>query len=358
MTDIRLPSYRVHVALGALDEVGASVRQAAAAYRYVIVTDTNVGPRYASRIREQLGPDVTRTITIPDGEAYKTRDTWAAITDEMLDTGCGRDTTVIALGGGVIGDLAGFVAATFMRGVPFVQVPTSLLAMLDASVGGKTGVDTRAGKNLVGAFHQPAAVLIDPLVLRTLAPRHLRAGFAEAIKHGVIAEAAHFDAVAGVAAALGTGEPDTRALAAMIARSVEIKAAVVAADEREQGRRKTLNFGHTIGHAIEHLSDYALLHGEAVAIGICVEAAIAERLGVAEAGTAARIREACARAGLPVARPASLAAADILQLTHGDKKGRGGRAEYALPARIGAMAFAERGWSAPVDDAVVMDALA
>jgi 3-dehydroquinate synthase len=202
-------------------------------------------------------------VTLPAGEAHKTRDTWARATDAMLAAGCGRDTTVVALGGGVVGDLAGFVAATYLRGVPVVQVPTTLLAMLDASVGGKTAVDTPAGKNLVGAFHPPAAVLIDPALLATLPAPDLAAGAAEALKHGVIASAAHFDDVAALLPRLARGEADPAALARLVGDSVAVKAAVVAEDLTERGRRKTLNFGHTLGHAVEHASGYALRHGEA-----------------------------------------------------------------------------------------------
>ncbi|MDE3053118.1 MAG: 3-dehydroquinate synthase [Gemmatimonadota bacterium] len=351
-------TYRVHILPGALDAVGGVARVAVRAHRYAIVTDSNVGPLYGERVREALSGQAADLFTIPAGERHKTRETWAAVTDRMLDAGFGRDCAVIALGGGVVGDLAGFVAATFMRGVPVIHVPTSLLAMLDASIGGKTAVDTPAGKNLVGAFHQPAAVITDPGVLATLPVEQYRAGITEALKHGVIAEAAHFDAVAATAAGIDRHRPDARAISAIIARSVEIKSAVAYGDYRESGRRKTLNFGHTIGHAIEHLSGYALLHGEAVAIGMCVEAEIAERVGVARAGTADRIRAACAAAGLPDRRPMDLAAEAIVAATHGDKKGRAGRAEYALPAAIGGMAFGDRGWAAPVDDAVVLAALA
>lgn len=350
-------TYRVHILPGALDAIGGVVRVVARAHRYAIVTDSTVGPLYAQRAQEALAGEQSDVFTIPAGEANKTRKTWAAVTDDMLGAGLGRDAVVIALGGGVVGDLAGFVAATFMRGVPFVQVPTTLLAMLDASIGGKTGVDTRAGKNLVGAFHQPAAVIADPSLLATLPMEQLRAGFSEALKHGVIADPAHFDAVAALGTVLRRHRPDDRSVSAMIARSVEIKSAVVASDARESGRRKTLNFGHTIGHAIEHLSGYTLLHGEAVTIGMCVEAAIAERMEIAEPGTAARIRAACAQAGLPTSVPDDLPAAEILRVTHGDKKGRAGRASYALPARIGAMAFAERTWAAPVPDDVVLAVL-
>ena len=351
------PGYRVHVLPGAIDAAGGVARVAVRAHRYAIVTDSNVGPLYAAQVEAALAGLAAQVFTIPAGETHKTRETWAAVTDQMLDAGFGRDSAIIALGGGVVGDLAGFVAATFMRGIPLIQMPTSLLAMLDASIGGKTGVDTRSGKNLVGAFHQPSAVIIDPAVLATLPRTQFRSGLSEALKHGAISDRAHFNAVATLAAEHRDRLPDLRAVSALIARSVEIKSAVVARDTREAGRRKTLNFGHTLGHAIEHLSGYRLLHGEAVAIGMCLESTLAERAGVAVAGTADRIRSAVEGAGLPTQRPADLDPAAILRATHGDKKGRRGRAEYALPVEIGRMAFDDRGWSAPMDDSLVLEAL-
>lgn len=351
------PNYRVHILPGVLDAIGGVVRVVVRAHRYAIVTDSNVGPLYAERVQAALTGLQSDVFTIPAGETHKTRDSWAAVTDQMLDAGFGRDSAVIALGGGVVGDLAGFVAATFMRGIPVVQTPTTLLAMLDASIGGKTAVDTPAGKNLVGAFHHPSAVIIDPSVLATLPPEQMRSGLSEAIKHGVIADPSHFSAAATFGAALQSHRQEVRATSAIVARSVEIKSAVVASDAREAGRRKTLNFGHTLGHAIEHLSGYALLHGEAVSIGMCLEAELAERMGVAQSGTADRIRAACEGAGLPIERPADMDPERILQLSHGDKKGRAGQAQYALPTRIGAMAFGDTGWSAPVDDALVLKTL-
>ena len=352
---VELATYTVSIGRGLLDALGDVVREAAPAHRYAIVTDSSVGPIYADRAVRSLGDDRTRVFTIPAGEAHKTRDTWAMLTDAMLAAGYARDTTVVALGGGVVGDVAGFVAATFMRGVPFVQVPTSLLAMLDASIGGKTGVDTPAGKNLVGAFHQPAAVIADPNVLATLPPEHLRAGLAEAIKHGVIADADHFVAVADLAPSISAGT--ARHSAELIARSVAIKADVVRRDEREGGLRKVLNFGHTIGHAIELLSGYRMLHGEAVAAGMVLEARLAERLGIAEPGTADRVRQAVHRASLPSERPLEQRAEDVLVSTRTDKKVRGGVVEYALPARVGAMSGAERGWVTPVADDTVLEIL-
>lgn len=355
--EIALPTYRVTVEAGALDRVGEIVREAAPAHRYAIITDSNVGPRYAIRVSNRFGAAETMVFSVPAGEPHKTRETWARLTDEMLAAGLGRDTTVIALGGGVIGDLAGFVAATFMRGVPYVQVPTTLLAMVDASVGGKTGVDTGAGKNLVGAFHQPAAVVADTTVLATLPLDHLRAGMAEAIKHGVIADARYFDSTSATAANVQSLDVGGSALQDLVARSVEIKADIVRRDEREGGVRKTLNFGHTIGHAVELCSGFSLLHGYAVAIGMVYEAGIAERIGIADSGTASRVSQAVRAAGLPHVRPSAVGVDDILIATRGDKKARGGQPEYALPKRIGEMAAAERGWAIPVTDDIVREAL-
>jgi 3-dehydroquinate synthase len=356
--EVALPTYRVIIGPGVVEQVGEIARAVAPAHRYAIITDSNVGPAHAAGVRAAFEADRARVFTVPAGEAHKTRETWAGLTDELLAAEFGRDSAIIALGGGVIGDLAGFVAATFMRGVPYVQVPTSLLAMVDASVGGKTAVDTAAGKNLVGAFHQPAAVIADTGMLGTLPHDQLRAGMAEAIKHGVITDAEYFASVARVASDLKAVDVSGEAMLDLVARSVEIKAHVVARDEREGGVRKTLNFGHTIGHAIELCTGYSLLHGEAVAIGMVYESALAERIGVAQPGTAARVRGAVRGAGLPEVRPLPVSVDAILEAARGDKKARAGRVEYALPTRIGAMAAADRGWSMPVSDAAVREVLA
>ncbi len=244
-----------------------------------------------------------------------------------------------------------------MRGIPYVQAPTSLLAMIDASVGGKTGVDTPAGKNLVGAFHQPVAVVADIALLATLPAPHLRAGMSEAIKHGVIADAAYFENVSELAGGLGGIDLSGNAMLELVTRSIEIKADVVRRDERESGVRKTLNFGHTIGHAVERCSRYRVLHGDAVAIGMAYESALAERLGVAEPGTAAIVRAALRRAALPDTLPSSLTVDEVIAATHGDKKARAGEVEYALPAGIGRMATEHGGWSLPVADSVVREVL-
>jgi 3-dehydroquinate synthase len=349
--------YRVTIGAGLRHEFAALVASAAPAHRYAVVSDDDVAVHYADALVADLRRHGLVSLhRMRAGETHKTRATWASLTDELLAAGCGRDTTIVALGGGVVGDVAGFVAATFMRGVPVVQCPTSLLAMIDASIGGKTGVDTEAGKNLVGAFHPPSAVLIDVDTLRTLPTAHRRAGLAEAIKHGVLADARYFARVEALVAAVLDGE--AAATLELVARSVEIKAEIVRADSREAGLRKTLNFGHTLGHAIEQVSGYALLHGEAVAIGMVLEARLAERIGVAEPGTAREIERVVRVAGLPHGRPRELSATAVLDATRHDKKARGGAVAYALPARIGSMAGAEREWAIEVGDTLVLEVLA
>jgi 3-dehydroquinate synthase len=349
-------SYRVVIGAGLRREFASQIARVARAHRYAVITDGHVAPHYADALVTSLAALAATTLhVVPAGEAHKTREEWARLTDELLDAGCGRDTTVVALGGGVVGDLAGFVAATFMRGVPVVQCPTSLLAMIDASIGGKTGVDTAAGKNLVGAFHPPAVVLADVETLRTLPEAHRRAGLAEAVKHGVVADADYFERIRADLPALLAGDP--AATLDCVTRSVEIKSEVVTSDTHERGRRKILNFGHTLGHAVEQVSGYALLHGEAVAIGMVLEARLAERMGIAERGTSESIERVIGGAGLPTEVPASLGNDEILRATKLDKKTRAGAVEYALPTRVGAMAGADRDWAVPVDDALVQSVL-
>lgn len=354
-------AYPVFCEAGILTHAADLVARVAPAHRIAIIADANVAALHAPGLHATLSSVVPGerviTLTMPAGEAEKTRERWATLTDALLSWGAGRDTTVVALGGGVVCDLAGFVAATYMRGIPVVQVPTSLLAMVDASVGGKTAVDTPSGKNLVGAFHDPSAVIIDPAVLATLPPEQLRAGMAEVIKHGVIADVAYFDRVLQALPAIAAHGGRASELTPLIAGSVRIKAAVVAEDVREGGLRQILNFGHTIAHAIELLEQYTLLHGDAVAMGMVAEARIAERLGVAAHGLAAAVEDAVRRAGLPTSAPRRLAPADIVAATHGDKKARGGAARYALPRAMGEMEPAEGRWSVSVPDALVEEVL-
>ena len=368
-----ITGYVVTVAEGALGRLGQLAASSTPAHRYVIITDDTVRALYAEQAAIQLGDKGGTLLSIPPGEANKTRESWSRLTDEMLAAGHGRDSAIVALGGGVVGDLAGFVAATYMRGIPFVQVPTTLLAMIDASVGGKTGVDTPAGKNLVGAFHRPAAVIVDPLVLRTLPPRELRAGLAEAIKHGAIADGRYFDWIRRSLPALirSDGPPggvdrrndsvpeqnDSSLMVDLITRSIEIKARVVERDEREGGIRRILNFGHTLGHAVEALSGYRLLHGEAISIGMALEAELAERAGIAERGTASTLRQVLSAAGLPTERPQAILPGRVVEAARSDKKARGGMIELSLPSEIGRMAGEDRGWSVRVGDALLLEVL-
>ncbi len=357
-TPLRLPlEYPVFCEAGAFARVGAIARQAAPSHRIAIISDETVARHHGAALLAQCPAGSTRLFTMPPGEQEKTRERWASLTDALLEWGAGRDTTVIALGGGVVGDLAGFVAATFMRGLPVVQVPTTLLAMVDASVGGKTAVDTPAGKNLVGAFHNPAAVVIDPAVLGTLPADVLRSGLAEMLKHGVIADASYFDRILQFLPAFDTQGAAAPGFAQLIAGSVHIKADVVAEDTREGGLRQILNFGHTIAHAIEKVQRYDMLHGDAVAMGMVAEARLAEQIGLAPTGLATAVRDAVSRAGLPTQLPAGVSVDAVLAETHGDKKARGGAARYALPRGIGEMEPAEGRWAVPVADDLVRAAL-
>jgi 3-dehydroquinate synthase len=338
-------SYDVLVGRGLLAELPRLVAERCPAHRYAVIADHRVAELHGRALLEAFssaGLD-TRLFPFPSGEWNKTRETWAELCDAMLKARIGRDGAVIAFGGGVAGDLGGFVAATYLRGVPYVQVPTTLLAMIDSSVGGKTGIDIPAGKNLIGAFHQPRLVVADVDLLATLPRPQLAAGMAEAIKHGVIADAAYFASLEDCAPVLAK-EPSR--LEPLVRRSVELKAEVVAADERELGRRQVLNFGHTVGHAIESMTGFDLLHGEAVAIGMAVEAALSETLGLAGRGLRQAILAMLERYGLPTTLPDGLATAEVLKVMAQDKKARAGRIRFALPTRVGAMAqSADGGWT-------------
>ncbi len=295
----------------------------------LVVTNEKVGPLYLDRLLPALEGCRARNIALPDGEAYKTVATMQTILDSLVDMGANRDATVVALGGGVVGDIAGFAAACYMRGIGFVQVPTTLLAQVDSSVGGKTGVNHERGKNLIGAFHQPLVVLIDTDTLSTLPDRELRAGIAEVIKYGAICDAGFFAWLEANMASLLRRDRD--ALAHAIRRSCELKAEVVAEDERESGRRAILNFGHTFGHAIERCQGYGdWLHGEAVAAGMIMAA----RLSGIEAAEVERLHALVAAAGLPTEPPA-IKADDWMAAMGMDKKVRGKQLRFVLLDGIG-----------------------
>jgi len=351
-------SYDILVGSGVIAEVPGLLRQYCPAAGYAVISDSHVAKLYGDPLVKQVsgvGCQV-ELFAFPAGEWNKTRETWASLSDRMLAAHLGRDCAVIALGGGVVGDVAGFVAATYLRGVPYVQVPTSLLAMIDSSIGGKTGLDVPTGKNLLGAFHQPRLVVADLGLLASLPPVQLSAGLAEAVKHGVIADAEYFAFLEREHAAILAKEP--AALERVVRRSVEIKAAVVAGDEREAGRRAILNFGHTVGHAIEATSKYEVLHGEAVAIGMAVEVRLAEALGITEQGTAGRIARLLERCRLPVARPEGASVDDLVEAMRGDKKVRDGKIRFALPRRIGVMQGDEKKeWTVEVEEGRIREVL-
>jgi len=350
-------SYDILIDRGLLGELPALVKAASPASRYAVITDSHVAKLYGEKLVERCHDAGLRVelFEFPAGEWNKTRETWASLSDRMLARQFGRDCAVIALGGGVVGDVAGFVAATYLRGIAYVQVPTTLLAMIDSSIGGKTGVDVPGGKNLLGAFHQPHLVVADLDVLGSLPSPQLAAGMAEAVKHGVIADRHYFDALEREHEQVTAREAG--ALERVVRRSVEIKAEVVAADEREAGRRAILNFGHTVAHAIEATAKFATLHGEAVAIGMAYEARLAEALGIAEPGTAARVRRLLARYNLPLELPESATADALIAAMHLDKKAREGAVRFALPQAIGRMHADGNSWTVAAPESVVREVL-
>jgi shikimate kinase/3-dehydroquinate synthase len=333
--DLGERSYPIAIGRGLLDDAALLARHVGASGKVAIVTNTTVAPLYLERVAGPLraaGREVL-PIVLPDGEEYKTWESLNLVFDALLANKCDRKTTLVALGGGVIGDLTGYAAASYMRGVPFVQIPTTLLAQVDSSVGGKTGINHPLGKNMIGAFYQPRAVIADTTTLDTLPDRELSAGLAEVIKHGAILDAAFFDWIEQNIGKLVARDPE--ALAYAIARSCEIKADVVRRDEREGGLRAVLNFGHTFGHAIEAGLGYgAWLHGEAVGCGMVQAADLSHRLGLVDAATVARVRKLVRAAGLPVVAP-DLGNARWIELMEVDKKNEGGNIKFILVKPLG-----------------------
>jgi 3-dehydroquinate synthase len=336
--------YPIRIGNGLFDDA-ENWRDAIRGVHALIVSDSNVAPLYAQRLRDALarapGASVRcEALVLPAGEAHKNLDAASKVLDALAHLGATRDACVLALGGGVVGDIAGFAAACWMRGIDFVQCPTTLLAMVDSSVGGKTGVDHAAGKNLIGAFHQPRAVIADLDTLATLPDRELRAGLAEVVKTACIGDAdffgwleAHADALLG---------RDADALTHAITRCCRFKAGVVERDEREAGERALLNFGHTFGHALETEAGYgALLHGEAVGVGMVLAARLSAQLGLSDTADTQRLRALLERFGLPAAIPAGMAADALLARMRLDKKNRAGVLRLVLWHGIGRAEIAE-----------------
>ena len=328
-------AYSIHIGDGAIERLPETLRGLGASGSVAIVSDTNVAPLYGERVAEavreaELEPTVC---TMRAGEAYKRLGRIEEFTESFLKAGLDRESVVIALGGGVVGDVAGFAAASYMRGIRFIQVPTTIVAQVDSSVGGKTGVNHPLGKNIIGAFHQPSAVLIDLSFLKSLPDREFRAGLAEVIKHGVIADADLFHFMEETAERVLAKDFD--ALEYPIVRSCEIKGAIVAEDETEQGRRANLNYGHTFGHGIESVTRYTkFLHGEAIGLGMHAAGHLAKALGLVDMMFVERQRACLESYGLPVHWP-ELPVDETLALMKHDKKARRGTMKFVVADAMG-----------------------
>ncbi len=330
-------SYTIVVEPGVLGAVGARVRELGVGSRTIVITDATVMRLHGGAVAKSLeGAGFAATIVeVPEGEAAKTLSVAERCWEHLLKAGIDRTSTVLALGGGAVGDLAGFVAASYMRGVNFVQLPTTVLAQVDASIGGKTAIDHPKAKNLIGAFHQPRLVLVDPAAVQSLPDREFRSGLAEIVKHGIVLDAAYLEDVERSATALL--RRDLEALTRIIGGSCRLKAGVVERDPEEKSEvRYALNAGHTIGHALEAVTAFARwTHGEAVALGLVAEAHLAEALGLAAPATTRRQETTLAAVGLPV-RASDIDANAVLQSITHDKKARDGRVPFVLAPAIGA----------------------
>ncbi|MGD9889488.1 MAG: 3-dehydroquinate synthase [Halothiobacillaceae bacterium] len=326
-------SYPIHIGQGLLDQ-SALLREAIVGSSALVVTNTTVAPLYRQRLDAALVGLKTATVTLPDGEAYKSITSLQTIWDALIEGRFDRNTTLIALGGGVIGDITGFAAASYQRGVNFIQIPTTLLSQVDSSVGGKTGINHPGGKNMLGAFWQPQVVIADTDTLNTLPDRELSAGLAEVIKYGLIYDEDFLSWIEANIDALRERAP--QALAYAIRRSCEIKAEVVSQDERETGLRAILNLGHTFGHAIENAQGYGnWLHGEAVGAGMCMAARLSELEGFISASDVERTRQIIQRAGLPTHAPANMTQEQFSHLMGIDKKVLDGKLRLILLNKIG-----------------------
>ena len=331
-------SYEISIAPGNLDRLGSKCRELNLGHKVMVVSNPTVfalyGDRAISALR-QANFEVSYC-ELPDGERYKTLESIAHIYDQAFDRGLERSSTLVALGGGVIGDMTGFAAATWLRGINVVQVPTTLLAMVDSSIGGKTGVNHPKGKNLIGAFHQPRLVLTDPQVLATLPEREFRAGMAEAIKYAIIGDPQLFEQLER-AAGLQQSQIDAQLLSTILTRSARAKAEIVSKDEHElTGLRATLNYGHTIGHAIENVTGYAINHGEAVALGMAAAGQIAVKLQLWTSDEAQRQNTVIRKADLQIELPPQIDLAQIIKTLKSDKKVKAGKGIFILPSQIGA----------------------
>jgi len=343
--DLASRSYDIYVDSNCLSEVGETIKKTNSYDKVIIITDPLVNDLYGNQVRASVraaGYKV-ETVEVPRGEKYKTLSQSFKVYDKLVELETHRDSFILALGGGVVGDMAGFVAATYMRGVDYAQVPTTLLAQVDASIGGKTGVDHPKGKNLIGAFYQPKFVLIDVRTITTLPEKEMKTGLAEIIKYGVIEDAEFFKFLEANSHHLNTKafEDEATLRAALkvwqtiVVESCKIKAKVVSQDEREEGLRMVLNYGHTIGHAIETLTRYDVFtHGEAVSIGMVCAAFIAKKMRMLDKESSSRVKDLLDKLGLPT-MVESLSAKKVIKGLSIDKKVRAGKVQFVLPTKIG-----------------------
>ena len=334
-------SYDIRIAGGMLSEIGTTVAKHCSSKKAIVISNSTVAPLYFERVRASLSDAGIESalIELDDGERFKNAETLQSIYDELWRHRVERKTPLLALGGGVIGDMTGYAAATYLRGLPFIQLPTTLLAQVDSSVGGKTGINHAKGKNLIGAFHQPKAVLIDLDTLRSLPRREFLSGLVELIKHGIILDTDLMTLIEDQLDSILALDPEI--LARIIHRSCEIKAEVVSRDEREGNFRAVLNFGHTLGHAVESLTGYKrYLHGEAVAIGTVFSAKLSEKRGYCDRQTVERIEKLFSRAGLDIEIPEELQEKKLARAIAGDKKAAEGEIKFVCLNRIGETRFA------------------
>ena len=335
LTGTRDDSYEIFVGHGIMDHLGAMMKAQDHVDRYVIITDSGVRPLYGKMVEEGLADLAVPVdiIEIPAGEASKSMGTVVDVARQLIKLNTSRKSFLIALGGGVVGDLTGFVASIYKRSVPYVQIATTLVAQVDSSVGGKTGVDLPDGKNLLGTFYQPKAVFIDLSFLETLSDRDFKNGLAEIIKYGIISDPEMFTLLEQDRVAVVERQPSV--MKNLIERSCRIKAGIVEMDEQEGGLRRVLNYGHTVGHALEAASNYGLSHGEAVAIGMVAAGKLSFKLGHVDEASSTRILRVIKQYGLPTRIPADLKTEDILKLMATDKKAVGGQVHFVLIRKIG-----------------------
>lgn len=350
-------SYEIFIDRNILKNIPSELKKIKLAHSYAIISDSNVANIYGKKLLDQFIRSGLKThlIYFPAGEISKNRGTKVTIENKMLKLGLARDSAIVALGGGVVGDVAGFVAATYNRGIPYIQVPTTLVACVDSSIGGKTGIDTPSGKNLIGAFHQPWRVYIDVDTLATLEKKEIREGLAEIIKYGVIIDETLFRSIDNQIDKIFSHNPEL--LISIIKRCCEIKGSIVEKDERELNLRKILNFGHTVGHAIEKAHDYKMSHGEAISMGMVIEGRIALNLGVFGRSDFERLVTVLRKAGLPTRLPRLADLKMMIDAMKLDKKSRGGHIEMVLPAKIGEMSQSDGKFGIKIEEGLIYDSL-